>query len=666
MTSDKRRLPDADQLYAKLLADMTDLIETHSSTAAGIAEAAITTLSTFIDPDSKDEVTLIVSKLTQRLNSLTEKMTLSRDALRADVAKALSEIDLRQDALLAAAESHGEDATLALDAADASRTSVFEKSVRELAHMVDTFRAESIAAQQGAAQAFAAIADRADSTSTADILARLYGLETAINGLPKLLRNTQDGYEDDEDLPDAPRSSTRTTGKKPSRALVPLTPSALPAVQPPSIDLDLSPSRDLVPVSANLPVPVQTQRKPSHVIDDLGDPYANMLDQDMDRRKVRALEVIADAWRKFDKDGSIGNTLDYAALGALLTALLGGLLPDLLTRFPALKLASDILKYFREGRLLSSIKEFLGTKWAKLAEWGHAIHSRTLKALDKLHDLVSPMIKAFKESPLLRKALGLADTTADAARPGIVAKAVGTIGKVTGKISAGVEAVKGTTAFKMASNVITASSNVVKRTVSATGAVASRVGGSLVRGMQAVAGSPVGNFLEKNLNRLGNLAMVMDVLTGVLEEATGKKVDDVGLLDAVLNPMKIGRFLGNKGNALFEKKMGQSVGSWLYDVLNADATVQQMTPAYTRPPSAIQAPSHTLGASSSGSTKPVKENVVPAPHKDTAVAPVGLPSLVQPGARSISSAPSLSPSSIPNFMGVDPNTGAMLFGALAR
>jgi len=655
MSAKQHETPDADQLYARLLADMTDVIDSHNKVATNIAQSAVATLSSFIDPESKDAVEKIALKLTQRLTDLTFKMTTARDDLKSRVRDALDEIDRKRAILIQDAKTSGGSTDDVRRAAYDARTTVFSKSVALLTDMVQGYQRESISAQQDSAKAFTELVSHVGSSAPAELLERLDALDTKVANLPKLLRAVEDRYEDpDADWDTRIRPSQAAGVKKASNQLVPVS-SHVPDVGATDDDVE------------NMPLAVsQAARKPSKVVQDYDDPYDGLIDRDMDRRKIRALETIADAWRKFDKDGSVSKTLDYAMLGALLTSLLGGLLPDIMTRFPAMKLAADVLKYFREGKLLSSIKDLIDARWTKLADWSTDMNSRTLKVLDWFHDLAAPVLTALKDSPIIKKALGLADTLSDL-KTSAMSKLPQAVSSVVGKLASGVEAVRGSSIVKSVGNAVSTARTMASGAAGLVGKFAGATGSTLMRAAQGMANSPIGTFVMKNLGRLGNLAMVLDVITGTLEEATGKKVDSVSVLDAVLNPMKLGRFLGNKGNQLFEKKMGQSVGSWVYDVLNGDEEVAKVAPMYGKPKSSV-VPSTSPAASTSPVRQDPPTSMGRAPVQQTQQTPAPSPRSAQFSGdrKTMSNSPGLSPSSIPNFMSVDPNTGAMLFGALHR
>lgn len=764
MSEKRPQKVNTDQVYADLLKDMVDLIEKHTDATSGIAETAITTLSSFIDPDSRDAVERIAHKLTTKLTNLTTRMVESRDDIVRRTEAALQDIRYKRDALVEIAKIEGSSTAEIQQQADNAQSAVLAGAVYQLTGALRGFSSESARTQQYSVEALTEMFDRVQAPQykqklVQDVMDRLESLDESASVLPKLLRLTSQkvesqendrqivrstdlvpaviqpwSQEHDSDVIEAAPQEQKEERKEypvavqqppsllpavvePQRSLVPATPSRMLRVieqdpnvveveprvieaKPPQLMLAApKPSDDEIediepvkkpailapPPTDDIPAPkidrplTRVETPPKYSPADLADMYKpsvydEMEDRDMELRKVKALEGISNAWRRFDKDGSIGAMLDYAVLGGLLTGLLGGLLPDILTRFPALKLASDVLNFFRKGKVLESIKELLSTKWNKFVDLAKTLNTRALDAIDWFKTRAMPLLNLIMESPVFKGVKSAVDKLSDL-KTNVVTSAMNAVSPLTSKFKAGMQAVQSspivtgvTGALKAGANTVSSlasgASNAVSSAVSTVGKVAGKAGSSIVKAAQGLAASPVGSFLMKNLNRLGNLAMVLDVLTGTLEEATGKKVDDIELLDAVLNPMKLGRFLGNKANMLFEQKMGTSVGSWVYDQLNNDPAVAEVAAIHSGKPTAL---TKTPNPGQSGASTPVKETPVEqAPQPAPAPTPMPAPAPIVVNKSVSSSAPPLSPSSIPNFTSVDPATGALLFGALTR
>lgn len=706
MSEKRPQKVNTDQVYADLLKDMVDLIEKHTSATSGIADTAITTLSSFIDPESRDAVERIAHKLTTKLTSVTTRMVEARDEIVRRTEAALQDIRYKRDTLIEAAKIEGSPTEDIHKAADNSQSSVLAGAIYQLTGALRGFSAESARTQQYSVEALTETFGRIQapghkSTLEQDVMAKLDALDESTSVLPKLLRLTSQKSERPEravvsstDLvpavvskwpPDATVLDDGTAVlpsslSKSNEGVGRARPSSLPALYGKEHrSSDVSDARIIALATKDVPWEgTRIEPPPSYPLTNLADmykpsPYEEMEDRDMELRKVKALEGISNAWRRFDKDGSVGAALDYAVLGGLLTGLLGGLLPDILTRFPALKLASDVLNFFRQGKVLESIKELLSTKWGKFVDLAKTLNTRTLDAIDWFKTRALPSLDLIRESPVFKGVKSAVDKLSDM-KTNVVTSALNAVSPITSKFKAGLHAVQSSPivtgvsgALKAGANTVSSlasgASNAVSSAVSTVGKVAGKAGSSIVKAAQGLAASPVGSFLMKNLNRLGNLAMVLDVLTGTLEEATGKKVDDIKLLDAVLNPMKLGRFLGNKANQLFEQKMGTSVGSWVYDQLNNDPAVAEVAAIHSGKPTAL---TKTPTPGQSGASTPVKETPVKqAPQPAPAPTPMPAPAPVVVN-KSVSSAPSLSPSAIPNFTSVDPATGALLFGALTR
>lgn len=650
--AEDRKEPDAAAIYASLLRDLTDLITDHAETARGIAEAATTTLSSFIDPESKDKVEQIADKLTQRLNKLTQTMLATRNAIEARVKAAYT--TKTEPGNSAVRQGTSSETPAPQSVAVTVDNPALTSAISELTSALAQYTRESAGAQQQAAASFADLALTVQREGVPSITDVVDKLDAALDALKA----------NDSTLPTASRPSAVVANTNPHE------PSSVVQPQPQPVD--------------ESPAPFSRSYKPSRAGEDLGDStYDDIKHRDLETKRLGALQAIANAWRKVDTDGSIGNLLDYAALGAMLTGLLGGLLPNVMTRFPALGIAGDVLKYIREGKLLTAIESVLSKRWGQLVELADATRVRALAVAEWFKVRAMPILEYISESPLVKGVTGAADKLRSMGARAVTGVSEA-LSPVTSFVSRGVNAVRASpfvadvvsgarTAYgavaSTASSVVGRAGELGGAALSRVGSAVSHVGGSLWRGAQALAGTAVGSFIQRNLSRLGKFAMVLDVLLGVMEEATGKKVDEVDVIDAILNPMKMGRFLGNKGNQLFERTMGQSVGSWLYDMLGDDPVVAQLTPAYATaqrsPQSAPQTP-YSPTAVQPGGTTPVQEQVPARSTVKEAPPRAQTTSAGAPYAPAVSAPPSLSPGSIPNYTGIDPATGALLFGALAR
>lgn len=282
----------------------------------------------------------------------------------------------------------------------------------------------------------------------------------------------------------------------------------------------------------------------------------------------------------------------------------------------------------------TKIGEFVDSLKTKVSEWGDDAKGFLRKVGEKL-GIVSPEAK------------GAATVAGDA---GLASRATSAVSNVASKVLEGAKTVGGYVSSGARTVVNTAGNlgSSAMKAISALGArgaeFAKSAGGHVMNAIQKLGTSPFGQFLGKWVNRIGNLGMAFSTITGIMEEVEGKKVDEVKVWEAIFDPMKAGRWLGNKFNKKFEELTGTSVGSWLYDLLNSDPNYQAAVKE--RMSSGIQITS--IGAT----------NVIPM--SPTPAQPVRIPSrnlrssTVSSAPGAVSTSPSIVPSAIPDYMGNDP------------
>jgi hypothetical protein len=179
----------------------------------------------------------------------------------------------------------------------------------------------------------------------------------------------------------------------------------------------------------------------------------------------------------------------------------------------------------------------------------------------------------------------------------------------------------------------------------------------LAKAGRAIAGTPAGKFIGRNLNRLGKLATVLSVATGVYEESQGRTVDDPktlgSILSAIINPMEGGRWLGSKFNSTFERKMGQPFGAWVHENLGGEDGVKEMMSSQP-----------ATKAQTRGNTTPNKTSVSAAQPANSTSGNAPTSRAVPANKQSMSVSPTVSPGAIPNYIGLDPHLAAINMGAL--
>lgn len=182
-------------------------------------------------------------------------------------------------------------------------------------------------------------------------------------------------------------------------------------------------------------------------------------------------------------------------------------------------------------------------------------------------------------------------------------------------------------------------------------------GSMMLDSIARLGNTPVGKFVSKWGNRLGNLGMIFSTIAGIYEEAEGKRVNDLDVWDVIFNPMKGGRYLGARFNEMFERTAGTSLGSWIYDMVNDDAGFAQASSEWAKQRLAQQyRESQQKYGTNDPTFKPTTVSkavpTVPPPAPSAPSAPVQ--SVVRvPQKTAASATPSVVASSIPDFAGSD-------------
>lgn len=349
--------------------------------------------------------------------------------------------------------------------------------------------------------------------------------------------------------------------------------------------------------------------------------YSSISEAADNERTMRALERIADGVNKKQDTGlGIGDLVMLAGAAATtLAALLDKLglkgMVDTILGLPG-KIA-NLSKEMAAKAVgwLKSVGEFVDKGWKNATAWfKEAVVDKVVKLYDWVKGWIGDKLDGAKAvaqkvtTAVKDAAGGVVDKAMDmakGAKDAVVSKAGGALETAKGvassvgsavssgvssagsAISSGAQAAwsKGVSiaesAGSLAKSTATAVGEGVSKTASAVGSAVSTgaamagkavksTASSIVNVAKTMANSPVGQFIGKNLNRLGNIGAAFQVISGVADEAAGRHVDDTSILDALLNPMDAGRFLGNKFNKTFESRMGQPLGSWLYDQFNPE------------------------------------------------------------------------------------------------
>lgn len=414
--------------------------------------------------------------------------------------------------------------------------------------------------------------------------------------------------------------------------------------------------------------------------------YDRIAERALAQRQTKALEDLASG--KFKKKS--GLSFGWGDLALLATTLAGAIgsylgnlnipnvLSGLTTGLAALRAGSaTMLAKFVTGLSETSkyLKDLVTGKLGDLKDW---MKTDGLKRLDEALDI----LKEWKEGLLGKAQKAVSSLTATG--KGLVNSGVAKAGAM---VSRGASAVSGTmgTVMEAAKPAAEAVSNYAGKAAMGAASVgksavalAGKAGGVVAdyasRGMaslssaaKSIASTPAGQFMGRNLNRLGNLGAVVGTVTGIAEEATGTRVNSLSVMDAVLNPMNAGRYLGNKFNKTFESRMGQSFGSWVYDKLNDDPAVTELRGLRTAVSPESQRSDPMRGfRRPTPETRMVRESVPdekPAQTSTTAQ-PASTGPRFMPKANTVSAVPNLSVSSIPDSAGFDVGLQAMNVYAL--
>lgn len=337
--------------------------------------------------------------------------------------------------------------------------------------------------------------------------------------------------------------------------------------------------------------------------------YEQIEARDTQQREVRALEKLAATVSRQEQSGSS----DWMAIALAAAAFIASKLKDL---FP-----TELLGKLRFT--LGKWKSWAGLKFeeygAKLKNVAEGVLQLAKRAGTYVADVAGDMGKWFSETKVGKFAKSAAEGA----------------GKVGSWISEA--AGKGAGAVSRGASWLAAKGRTVAETA----------GPTLMGWAKGIANNKLVQTMGKWAGRLGNIAMAVDVFSGIYEEANGKKVESTTLWDAILNPMEGGRFLGAKFNEKFTQIMGQDPGSWLYDLLNDDPAYQDLrasTGGKLLGPGAGGSTSVRPAAAAAGAP----EVNLPAQN----ASPANRPKIPTKQAASVNNP--LSPSSIPSSMYLDP------------
>jgi hypothetical protein len=399
-------------------------------------------------------------------------------------------------------------------------------------------------------------------------------------------------------------------------------------------------------------------------------------------REIRALESIATLARNLARrvrpsDGSgSGSIMDWfrnpwmagllGVAGSLVTGLAAKLakgawngIKSIYNTIKAAIKESDAYKYLEgkmeelkklTGEKWDTMKKFFGEKWASVEEF-------TAKVGD-----------------FFKSKFGWEGSAAQKV-----------VGNVTKAVRGGATAVRGAVSGVSASRIGTAALNLAGRAGEAITTGARAVGGAVGDGLSAVgkgaewvaskgvntlrsaastlASNPRVASLMKIANKAGWVATAIGTVMGIYEEAEGKTVDSLSVMDAILNPMDAGRFLGNKFNKKFEEMMGTSFGSWIYDQVNGDPgskidyiSAQALSSSGTSPRAMGRGGPMQNTRNARMSTPSEQQAPSPGPNGVSQPGPTAAP---RTGTQS--QIPALNVSGIPMF--ADPSSALMMYNA---
>lgn len=347
--------------------------------------------------------------------------------------------------------------------------------------------------------------------------------------------------------------------------------------------------------------------------------YVSAQNRDMEMREIHALESMAAAIKGLK--GRSKGLMDFLAspfglglLGAAgswlaraMKALAGGMLDKGVKLLKWLKESiteSKVYGWIKDklvslGETAADIKAFFSKKWESVTEaltgikgfitkkFGWIFNSE--KATDLARRARTAVTGAVNTAKSLVSPIGdaAAPVSEVASKPSMVSRVLAAGGDLMKSGADTVRSVAGTVgsaASKVGGAVYDTAATMGKGAASLASAGWSKISDYASTLAKSARGSKILSFA----NKLGNAAMAVSVASGVYEEATGKPVDALTMWDAVLDPMKSGRYLGAKFNKLFEKRMGQSFGSWVYDKVNPQeraimASIVSSTPAMSAP-----------------------------------------------------------------------------------
>lgn len=391
--------------------------------------------------------------------------------------------------------------------------------------------------------------------------------------------------------------------------------------------------------------------------DNIKNSYKRIQEASLNNRAVRALEVLAS--RKFSSRNtalSLLGGLGAIGLGSLMDSIWAPLKAFMHAMSPA-RLVGQLRKLlaFTEEKIFDLFKKG-SAKVGELFEWGKAKAAGALEEGGKLLEKIGKKLGIIKEAENAGAVKAVGSIATGTGKPAtLVGRAIEVL--KSGASKAGGAIVEGGKWVGNKAAVYGSKAMSAMAKLGTQGYKYAKAAGSIVLDSIARLGNtPVGQFVSKWGGRLGNLGMVFSTLAGIYEEANGKPVNDMDLWDLILNPMKTGRFLGNKFNQLFEKMTGGiPVGSWLYDMFGNDPEWLKANSEWS------MMKHHWKGASPEtikmvSSTTPIQTSAKLPPQMSMKEAWSNLTSgNSAPPAKEVRSAnPSIVPSLIPDFAGQDP------------
>lgn len=390
-----------------------------------------------------------------------------------------------------------------------------------------------------------------------------------------------------------------------------------------------------------------------------GGVYKDIQTETLNRRVVRALEVLATR-RYTQTQGSL------ALLGAAGATGLASVLGDVwapLKAFAAAMNPARILERLKgmftavESKI-RTILDFVHNKVSTALEWAKGKAAELVEKGGKFLNTIGEKLGIVKsETSVAQSASNAAKALSAPAKPATF------VGRAIEVVKSGARAV-GSTAMEGAkwagSQAVTGAKWAGGQAMEIGGKTAAAIsklgakgyqyvknaGSAVMDSLARMGSSPAAQFIGKWANRLGNIGMLYSTISGIYEEANGKRVNDIDVWEAIFNPMQAGRFLGSKFNDYFKKLAGQDLGGWLYDMTHSEAGFAQATQewAQARLAENAQMPSSSTRVAPRGPT-PVTPAAPSSPT--TSVRPRSGPSTSGKGAGGVN------PQSIPDSLGND-------------